>query len=220
MVMLSAGCATSYNVDVDAMSNPQALQTGYSFRIETLDPSKSINDARFPEVASLVRTALSGRGMYEAPAGETAEVIIDIDYGVGPMQTRLVRSHVDHFGSQQIDPITGMPRGHRDPRTGAVIGVPTPSMGTNNYGYREEMVAEKYLTIIARDARVDASGNANRVELWRVHVTVEDDGDDISEYLPVLAAAATDYIGSDTQEKQRLRVSENDEVVDFVKQGL
>jgi len=216
------GCATSYHIDVDALQNPRAVQSGYSYRIEAIDPSKSSSDAHFEEVAALVRTALSGRGMYEAPDGDEPSVIVELDYGVGPVQTRLVATNRAESGiSQRVDPITGRVTSiNTDPRMGPAGTMPGVSAGRTGSGYQQKYIFEKYLTIVGRETSTDVATGEPRVELWRVHVTVEDDGDDVSKYITVLAAAAVDYIGTDTQEKQRLRVSETDEVVDFVKQGL
>lgn len=216
---LGTGCATSYHVDIDALQNPRAIQSGYSYRIETTDPAKSTSDAHYAEVAALVRTALSGRGMYEAAEGEDPSVIVDLDYGVGPMQTRLVPTGIpESVTPRQNDPFNRPMGSVTDPRMGGTMTGATS--GLSDAGYREEYTCEKYLTIVGRDNTTEVAAGQPRVELWRVHVTVEDEGDDIANYLTVLTAAAADYIGTDTQEKQRLRVSEDDEVVDFVKQGL
>lgn len=218
--LFGAGCSTSYHVDVDALQNPRVVQSGYSYRIEASNASTSSNDALFEEVEALVHTALSGRGMYEAPEGEKPSVIIDLDYGVGPVQSRLVRTNVSSpIGSQQMDPLTGrVTPTPGDPRLGGTMsGISGSQSGS---GYRQEYTFEKYLTIVGRDNSTEVAAGEPRVELWRVHVTVEDTGDDIANYLAVLAAAAADYIGTDTHEKQRLHVSEDDAVVDFVKQGL
>jgi hypothetical protein len=206
---------------VDALQNPRAVQSGYSYRIEASDSSRS-NDAHFAEVAALVRTALSGRGMYEAPEGEEPSVIVGLDYGVGPVQTRLIQTIIPDPGSpRQIDPISGRSvSGDPNARLGSVGTRSGISGSSTGPGYREDFFSEKYLTIVGRASSPTAAAAEPRIELWRVHVTVEDDGDDIANYIAVLAAAAADYIGTDTQEKQRLRVSERDEVVDFIKQGL
>ena len=59
-----------------------------------------------------------------------------------------------------------------------------------------------------------------RVEAWSVTVVNEDESDDLDKYLPMLAAAASSYVGKKTASQEVVKFKENDELVRYVKRGL
>src|SRR4051812_46321867 len=79
--LLAGGCATHYEVKVDAVSQPQAREVT-SYKIKTKTPSSESDTLRAQEAAVFVKTALSGRGLYEAADTETADMIVVVDYGI------------------------------------------------------------------------------------------------------------------------------------------
>src|SRR3954467_6274977 len=80
VVSLLAGCATSYDVKLDSLAKPDANAISYSLRNATA--TEGDDSLRYQEAANYVRTALSGRGLCEAPPNVTPDVIVSIDYGV------------------------------------------------------------------------------------------------------------------------------------------
>ena len=64
------GCATTYEVEVDSISQPQPKEVT-SYRIVTKNPTADEASLRHKEAAAYVKTALSGKGLYEAPEGPT-----------------------------------------------------------------------------------------------------------------------------------------------------
>ena len=79
-------------------------------------------------------------------------------------------------------------------------------------------VYDKYLTITG--VAIDRErGDERRDPAWTVNVSNQSESDDLREYIPVMAAAALDYIGSNTDEEQKIRIAESDEDVAFIKAG-
>jgi len=66
-------------------------------------------------------------------------------------------------------------------------------------------VQEKFLTLSARNYVRNGQGE----ELWNVKTTVAVAGDEINESLPILAAVALDYAGSDTGTERMLQIHVN-----------
>ena len=52
------------------------------------------------------------------------------------------------------------------------------------------------------------------------YVKNKDQSDDLRKYLPLMAAAAIEYLGENTDSQQEIKVKEGDESVSFVKAGL
>jgi len=211
-VLLLAGCGQTYEVKVDAIRDPEA-RVGYGYRIEPLDPNKGTDDINYARAEQYVKAALSARGMYEAPDPEDAEVVVAIDYGTGLPRTeyREVDRSLEAEQAAKLGMIMGGPSAYPGRPVAIVSG---------SRSIEAERVVDKYLTIVAREARPAEGEDKPGRELWRVNVVVEDDEEGMAEVLPVLVGAATDYLGTDTTEAQEVFINDRDEVVEFVKKGL
>ncbi|HEX9783968.1 MAG TPA: RNA polymerase sigma factor [Opitutaceae bacterium] len=85
LVGLLSGCAT-YQFKVDAIKAPDS-PFGVSYRLHSAHPGITEDDARFLEAAEYVKTALSSKGMFEAPAGVTPDMTVEIDFGIDSERT-------------------------------------------------------------------------------------------------------------------------------------
>lgn len=221
---LLSGCATSYKVEVDSISQPKASEAT-SYRIVTKNPNADEGSLRHQEATAYVKTALSGKGLYEAPPGQDPDMVVEVDYGVEPPRVVMERSSVPIYaqvgGGVRYEQVvvgttsTGAPI----VRTVAVYEPPR----TEVIGYQDVVTPvamyEKYLRISARENKPMEEGRPPP-EVWSVNVSSEDKSDDLRKYLPILASASVDYIGKDSGEKQTVTVKETDSAVGFIKKGL
>lgn len=221
--IFTCGCATKYEMKVDSISQPAARDVA-SYKIKTKIPPAEADTLRVQEAAVFIKTALSGKGLYEAPNPETADVIVNVDYGIEPPKIRLERSTVPVYAQtgggvryEQI-PLIDI-KGNATSRTVAIYEPPRTEM----VGYQEVVIPvniyEKYLHISAHENRPAAEGKAP-AELWSVHVKSEDESKDLRKYLPLLASASADYIGKDTKTETTVKMKETDPGVTFVKKGM
>jgi hypothetical protein len=173
----------------------------------------------------MVKTALSGRGLYEAPANTKPDLVVDLDYGVGPPQMRK-----ETVSEPVYITIPGQIRTER-------VQVGTDSQGRPIYqtvtvqdppttefaGFREYIVTvvvyEKYLKLSARENKEPVEGRPAQ-EVWTVDVTSEGESRDIRKNLPVLVAASIDYIGKDSQGQKTIRIKDSNSDIAFVKKGM
>jgi hypothetical protein len=233
--VLFAGCTTStYIVQVDAIAKPSEV-TGdvpppQSYQIRTTNPKMDEGSLRYKEVANYVKTALSGKGMYEAPRAEKADVVIDIDYGIDSprvkFDTQVTPVYAETGGGvryEQVpvftrDPVTLKPilAGYR---TEAIREPARQELLRFEDVVRPVIVYEKYLKISARSNKEAVEGRAPP-EVWSVNVSAEDESKELRKYLPILASATADYIGTNTKQETPVKLKENDEVVTFIKKGM
>jgi hypothetical protein len=227
---LLAGCnTTTYVVQVDAISDTgaatQPAKPPQSYRIRSHNPTMPEDNLRYREVSDYVKTALSGRGMYEAPAAAAADVIIEIDYGMESPRMKY---------ETVTTPIIVLQEG---PAQREIVPVSTGADGTVKYkvirvpglqirkivGWREEIepiiVYEKYLKVSARE-NAEAVEGRPPPEVWSVNVSAVDKSNELRKYMPILASATADYIGTNTKEEKEVAVSENDASVKFIKKGM
>lgn len=221
------GCTNTYEMQVDAIKNPTSpIPEAESYVLVPRDPSTDINDLRYKETVKWIKTALSAKGMYEAPDPSTADMVIEVDYGMEPPRQEIQIREEPVFQRIQ-EPGSYHTMAVRDPETGAVrmVRIYQPGrVSTELVGYQERAISvvvnEKYLVLTAKENARAESGDRPPEELWSVTVSNEDSSDNLREYLPIMASAATDYIGEDTQTAKTVRLKSDDEVVVFVKQGL
>lgn len=225
-ILWVAGCASSgYEVKVDAISQPPAATaSAQSYKIKSKDPRLGDESLRYREAAEFVRTALSGKGLYEAPSEAKADMIVELDYGLDAPRSKIESVSVPVYaqvgGGVRYETVpTTDARGNVSMRTVAVYEAPRSEL----IGYNEMMqrvaVYEKYLRLTARENKPSNEGRPPS-ELWSVHVSAEDESKDLRKYLPVMASASIDYIGKDSTSQQIVKVRENSPGVEFVKRGM
>lgn len=221
---LLSGCATTHEVKIDSLAKPK-IDNVASYEIKNRNPAVTDDSLRYKEAASYVKTALSGKGLYEVPPGTKPDLVVDLDYGVGPPQTKHeIRSEAIYInvpGQLRYERVqVGRDsNGQAVYRTVTVQDPPT----TEFAGFRDYVVVvtvyEKYLKISAKENK-DVTEGGTAQELWTVDVTSEGESRDIRKNLPVLVAASIQYIGQDTQGQKTVRIKDTSTDIAFVKKGL
>ncbi len=225
-VVFLGGCATPglpVKVDAIAKASPTPGQN-QSFRLKSKDPRLGEENLRYKEAADFVRTALSSKGLYEAPSEERADMIVELDYGMEAPRAKMERVSVPVYsqvgGSVRYEsvPVTDS-RGNVSQRTVAVYDPPRNEL----MGYDEQprlvTIYEKYLKITARENKPAAEGRPP-AELWSIHASAEDESKDLRKYLPIMASATMDYIGADTSSQKIVRVKADGQDVDFIRRKM
>lgn len=218
------GCASSYEVKVDSLAKPAAEQV-VSYEIKNTNPLLEEDSLRYKEATEYVKTALSGKGLYEAPDKVKPDIIVDLDYGIKPPE-----SHKEMVSEPVYITVPGQIRTER-------VQVGTDSQGrpifqtvtvqdpptTEFAGFREYLVTvttyEKYLRLTARENAPAQEGRPPQ-EIWTVDITSEGESRDLRKHLPVLAAASIEYVGKDSQGQKTIKLKDTDKDVGFVKKGM
>ena len=192
--MFAGGCASTTSVKIDAAANPAAAD-GFGYTISARDPGRS-SDTRYSGVIAHVHNALASRGMFEAPDPDRADVVIEVDYGEHPPQTKVTTvsqpvvvqpsamggypgtypgSYPGSYSSGNIDPVTGLPRSQ-------VVMVPTQ---------RITYTTEKYIRIRATEnPKLKRRGDPPPQQVWAVEATLEDESTNFESALPAMIDAA------------------------------
>lgn len=224
-VILSAGCASTYEMKVDALSRPK-IEPGGSYHIVNRNPTVDSDSLHYKEIEKAVKTALSGKGMYEAPDPAKADVIVNLDYGINPprvteehrsepifvttpsqMRTETVQTGVDRRGNPIYTTVVS-----QDPAR-------TEYVGDDDYVV-PVVTYEKYLRLSARENKVTEEGK-QPLEIWSVDVTSEGSSSNLRRYIPAMAAATIGYIGKDTSGEKKVKLSDSkDGDLAFIKKGL
>lgn len=225
LVLLGAllgACQTTHKIEVDALSRPE-MAGNTSYRLVVTNPEIDTGSLRHREAVGYIKKALAAKGMYEAPDPAAADMAVTIDYGISPPKSRVEEVSHAEFRRQPGSVYT------------AVIRVGTNAAGQpvyqnvvvqepDRYVYAGDSVQqvtivtyEKHLSLSARENKPNAD-NGPAQEVWTVDLRSEGSNRDLRKTLPVLAGAAIDYIGKETNGPQTVKLKEDDGAVDFVKQ--
>ncbi len=220
---LSAGCATR-TFEVDAIKSAEVTADGDAFRIVNGNPARSDADVLVQTAITHVKTALSAKGMFEAPEKVPANMVVDVDFGTKAPRKMTVRRRVPaetrapepaHYATETAYDKDG---GSRT----TMRYVPADSLATSD-DWREvtetKIVYPKFLSITAREARARDGCRAPR-ELWNVTVTNEDTEESLETSLPLMVAAAMDAIDHNDPTPRKVKLREGDNRVTFVRRGL
>lgn len=222
VLLLVSGCnsSNSYQVKVDAISKPAPAQT-QSYVLKSKDPRLGEENLRYKEAADFVRTALSGKGLYEAPSEDRADMVVELDYGMEAPRSKVERVSTPVYAQvgggvrYESVPVTDS-RGNVSYRTVAVYDAPRSELVGYDEVPRQITIYEKYLKITARENKPAAEGRPP-AELWSIHASAEDESKDLRKYLPIMASATVDYIGQDSSNQQLVKVRADGPGVDFIR---
>lgn len=224
--VLLAGCSStpSYDVKVDAIAKPEKAAQKHSYKLKSKDPRLGEESLRYQEAAEFVKTALSGRGLYEAPSDDKADMIVELEFGMEKPRSKVERISTPVYaqvgGGVRYESVrVSDARGNIGMRTVAVYDPPRTELVGYDDMPRLVPVYEKYLKITARENKPASEGRPPS-ELWSVHATTEDESKDLRKYLPIMASASIDYIAGDTTNQKNVRVRADGPAVDFIRKGM
>ncbi len=219
-----AGCAhPAYEVKVDAITKP-AKATAQSYKLKSKDPRLGEESLRYREAAEFVKTALSGKGLYEAASEEKADMIVELDYGMDAPRSKVEPVSVPVYAQMgggvryESVPVADV-RGNVSYRTVAVYDPPRNELVGYDNTPRQVTIYEKYLKITARENKAASEGRPP-AELWSIHASAEDESKDLRKYLPIMASATVEYIGQDSTNPKSVKVRADGPAVDFIRKGM
>lgn len=193
-LLASARASDPHEVAVEAVCSPATGDREFlSYRL--IQPANvRENDADHARARQHVRTALSGRGLFEALPGTVPDLVIQVDCGLGAPRG-VIRTHLVPVRPENPNPFLN--------------SEPMTLVAVNERVY----LAPKFLLLTAR-----AGGSPQ--QLWRVWASVSDEAVDLEPALPVLAAAAMNAIGSNTGGVTLLRLQPKDVDILFIEAGM
>jgi|GEM_PF-538572 len=192
--LIFGGCKqTTYTFKVDAINNQQLLgNLPESYKLVSAEINVEDQPLIFEETSDYIKTALSGKGYYEAPDPEQAEMVVAISCGVGGPQTTSFKRV-------------------RDPVIGSSTMVEESYYPVTTY--------EKHLRMESSDIRQLAE-NKRATQVWSVDIRYSDENSDLKKYIPIMAAAAIPCIGEKTNGQEEIIIKETDPAVSFIKEGI
>lgn len=213
--LLLGGCATTYQVQVSALANPQlaAANTRYTF-VSSKPKEQDLGDLQFQEVLRHVQQVLADQGFHEADKPGAAAINLFVDFGVGNPVTRTYT-----FTTPIYAEVGGGYQTHTTKTTDASGKTSTTTEAVRVPGRYERVGTDvtvnsvttyrKYLRLSARLRQSGVPAEKGR-EVWTVTAIVDDQRADLRAALPLLAQAIEPYVGRDTGRAIIVRFQEKD----------
>lgn len=232
LLLAGAGCSTStYEVKVDSISKhstaasaSSAASEPQSYKIKSKNPALGDENLRYKEAADYVKTALSSKGLYEAPNQDRADMIVELEYGMDSPRTKIETVSVPVYAQagggvryEQVPVVDA--KGNTSFRTVAVYQPPRTELVGFDDVPRQVTIYEKYLRITARENKPASEGRPP-AEVWSVNVSAEDESKDLRKYLPILASATADYIGKDSTSQRTVKIKDPSQLTEFIRKGM
>jgi hypothetical protein len=218
-----ASCAhvQVHKMQVEAAARPDAeRRISYVVRDTSLPAAAPIDSAA---AGKFVRTALSAKGLYEAPAADLPDLEVTFNYDV-VKRTRERQWEEPVYrnipgGSHTIFEPGGFDlNDNLTIRTVSVQDPPVKVLVRYFHRTETEVTYEKSLHIVATERKPSSPGAPARV--WDISIACEEKTPDMEKIMPLLAAAGCDRIGTNTDGPITVRLRDKDEVVAFINRGL
>ncbi|MBC2605705.1 hypothetical protein [Pelagicoccus albus] len=223
--MFIQACNSTYEMQVDAINSQQSqIPDADSYVLVPGDPETDTSTPEYKESEEWVRTALSAKGMYEALDPQDADLVVEVSYGMEAPRQELKEIKTPIYKSVETPGTHVMsrpaPGSISEPKLVYVRGAKMDEVVGYTIETKSVIVVEKYLVLSAKLNSQGEQADGETEEVWNVVVTNSDDSTNLQEYLPVMVAAAVDYIGEDSTTTQTVEINSRDEAVVFVKKGL
>lgn len=212
LVSLLAGCATSTPFQVDASRRPDpGAAPRFSYQLVSANPDFAAGHTNVARMSRALRTALSSRGLFEAPAGVAPQLDIEFDFGLEGPRIISRESTIRAPGPESHRPIGGF----SFEGTAERLDEGPTVVAEDRTVVDQVRLYRKFLRVTARRSG-HAVDQAPPLPLWSVFVENEDESRDLARYLTLMAAAAMDTLGEDTTAPRSVKLTRRDGRVLFV----
>lgn len=202
-----------YLVQVNSIAEPNAnKEKFYVFapRVHGIDE----NDLQYREVTTFLERGLAEQG-YQKTSAEKAEITILVSYSVSAPHHQKVIYSPNIYQTRQYYPRVSYFYYDQAGASRYARGYPLyPSYGPVAYQPQTKMVItyEHSLSLQAIDHKTDKP-------IWQMMIRMSYPNDDIRQTMPVMIAAAQNYIATDTEHQVNIQISEDDERIHLITQG-
>ena len=209
-----SGCATTVDVNVNSIVDPQLMAKGNRYILSSGDKEKSDADLYFREFSRYFDMILKDAGFTKVANRDEADIEILFKYGISDGRSGVYSYTTpiyDFVGGESIT-VTEKTNGAGEQKV-TTIQIPArlerigSSIETRSY------------TIYNRTAALEAKAISKETEeqkqplLWQVYIYSVGESNDLRYVMPYLAAAAAPYIAKNSGQQITINLKPDDPVV-------
>lgn len=213
-LLLLAGCGArgpAYLMEVDSITGPSADKKTYLL----LPGNKDVkaNDLHFQEFAAYVHRGLSKQGFVLAESIEKANVGVFLSYGIGEPKEHQYSYETSTYGQTGV--ASSQTSGRVSPGgsvSATTTYIPTYGVTGSQTHIGTYITYSRYLVLDAVDWE-KYKNSEEEVQLWKMTVSSTGSGADLRRVFPILVAASSQYIATNTGKLIKVVMREDDEQV-------
>lgn len=210
--LLLPGCATTYVVKVDSISESTTPVSGIKYVLASGMSDVKESDLYFREFAAQFHRILNAKGYVEATGRADASIAITLSYGTSSGHNELysyLRPLYHVSGGENIT-YKEIKTDSAGLKTETISTVYVP-LRTQVIGYSTELNSQTVYTHFAiLEAEALVNGEATGKQAWKTTVRLIDPSNDLRRLLPYMAAAAAPYLASNTGAMQSVELKPDD----------
>lgn len=206
-----AGCATRYEVRVDALSAGTG-PAGQTYRLASDTPGVEEDELFFTEVARHLDPLLASQGLRPAPEGAAADLRIGVRAHLSDPKIQ-TQSYSDpiYLESPGYSRVVRVPVVSGDGKVVRYVYSQywsPPRFSFSGYVQRDRQITV-YDKILGLSARALDAGGKTGPEVWALTVSLLDTGTDYRAALPYLVVAARPWIGRRSNGEEVIVIRDN-----------
>ncbi len=207
-----ASTAVSFSVSVNSLSSA-SVPVKKSYIILPGNEGVKLSDLEFIEYESYLIRALNNRGFVLADSLEVADVAILLSYGIGDPKDHQYSFAIPTWGQTGVSSSStyGSASSYGNTTTYSSTTTYRPTWGVTGYNRYSGSYTTyfRYVVIQGYDLK-EYIRSEELVQLWQTQITSRGLSSDLRYVFPVLIAAASDYLASDTRRVIDIDLTEND----------
>ena len=207
MMFVLSGCAASqFYVKVDSLMLDNT-KTKYVLVPSVKGVSES--DLQYIEFSRYIDEVLRGKGYLKVADLKESEIAIFLNYGISEPQESI--STVPIIGQTGVSSVYTTGTFSKHGRSSRYTGTTTytPIYGVTGYIPVSRTTYTRYIVLTAYDAQ-GYLDNKKEVQLWKTTIISSGASGDLRRVFPVLTAASSKYIATNTGSQIEVLIDEND----------
>ena len=225
LLILLSGCATMsnlgkarFNVAVDSIASGEA-SSKKTYLLLPGNQGETEADLQFQEYAAYLKRVLEAKGYVYTSSKDEADLAVYIAYGIGdPEKYQYAYTLPEWRRTGYLSSGTYVTQtdeaGERTYRSYTTF---TPIYDWSYSTYIDTRTAYRSFAVITTYDYEQFKKDEKEVQLWKTTVTSTGVSDDLRRIFPVLIAASSPYLATDTGHKVYVTLYENDDAVTKVK---
>ena len=210
---------TVLNVNVNAISDPQANHAGNRYYLTNVNQDIPSNDLYFLEFRRYFDHILQAQGLTRSETRDQADIEIQFQYGISDGRTALQTYSwpiYETFGGRSVtvtEKLTDSDGKTRTVQRTTYIPAYVQRVGST-YETRSFTVYNRYANLAAIPiGSINDTSNKRRAPLWSINIHSVGETSDLRAIMPFLAAASIPYLGRNSGQLQVFELKHDDPTV-------
>ncbi len=214
-IFFLTGCAqkTKFHIYVDSIGESSKSKMNYIL----LSGNKKVNvdDLEFKEYATYINRALKKKGFIQS-SFENANIAIFLDYGIGEPKENSYSYSLPTYGKTGVSSSTTYGTVNTYGNSASYSGTTynTPSYGiTGSQSYSGTHTTYHRYAILSATDLAKYKINNKTIQLWKTTISSTGSSGDLRRVFPLLITASQNYLGTNSTQKIKILLSEDDKEV-------